>query len=63
MVGNTNVSRDMQDVALSDLRVSLSYAVPIALIILVLVFGSLAAAMLPLLLSIMSIIVALGIAQ
>ena len=62
MVGNTNVSRDMQDVALSDLRRSLSYAVPIALVILIFVFGSLAAAMLPLVLSIMSIIVALGIA-
>ena len=62
MVGNSNVSRDMQDVALSDLKVSLSYAIPIALIVLIIVFGTLAAAMLPLVLSIISIIVALGIA-
>jgi RND superfamily putative drug exporter len=62
MVGNSNVSRDMQDVAMSDLTKSLSVAVPIALIVLILLFGTLAAAMLPLVLSIISIIVALGIA-
>jgi RND superfamily putative drug exporter len=62
MVGNSNVSRDMQDVAMSDLIKSLSVAIPIALIVLILLFGTLAAAMLPLVLSIISIIVALGIA-
>ncbi len=62
MVGNSNVSRDMSDVAMSDLKKSLSVAVPIALIVLFIVFGTLAAAMLPLVLSIISIIVALGIA-
>ncbi|MDM7999826.1 MAG: MMPL family transporter [Dehalococcoidia bacterium] len=62
MVGSSNVSRDMQDVAMSDLMKSLSVAIPIALVILILVFGTLAAAMLPLVLSIVSIIVALGIA-
>lgn len=62
MVGNSNVSRDMQDVAMSDLMKSLSVAIPIALIVLILLFGTLAAAMLPLVLSIISIIVALGIA-
>ncbi len=62
MVGNSNVSRDMSDVAMSDLMKSLAVAIPIALIVLILLFGTLAAAMLPLVLSIISIIVALGIA-
>ncbi len=62
MVGGTNVSRDMQDVAFRDLKKSLMVAVPIALIVLLFVFGTLGAAMLPIVLSLVSIMVALGIA-
>ena len=62
MVGGTNVSRDMQDVAFSDLTKSLVVAIPIALVVLLLVFGALGAALLPIVLSLVSIMVALGIA-
>ena len=62
MVGSTNVSRDMQDVAFRDLTKSLMVAVPIALVVLLFVFGTLGSAMLPIVLSLVSIMVALGIA-
>ncbi len=62
MVGASNVSRDMQDVALRDLMKSMMVAVPIALIVLLVVFGTLGAAMLPVVLALVSIVVALGIA-
>ena len=62
MVGASNVSRDMQDVALSDLMKSMMVAIPIALIVLLVVFGTLGAAMLPIVLGLVSIVVALGIA-
>ncbi len=62
MVGSSNVSRDMQDVALSDLMKSMMVAVPIVLVVLFVVFGTLGAAMLPIVLSLVSIVVALGVA-
>ena len=62
MVGSSNVSRDMQDVALSDLMKSMMVAVPIVLAVLFVVFGTLGAAMLPIVLSLVSIVVALGVA-
>ncbi len=62
MVGASNVARDMQDVALSDLMKSMMVAIPVALIVLLVVFGTLGAAMLPIVLGLVSIVVALGIA-
>ncbi len=62
MVGSSNVSRDMQDVALRDLMKSMMVAIPVALIVLLVVFGTLGAAMLPIVLGLVSIVVALGIA-
>ncbi len=62
MVGNSNFGRDMQDVAFNDLKKSLAVAVPIALIVLFVVCGTLGAAMLPVVLGLASIVVALGMA-
>ena len=62
MVGNSSFNQDLQDVAFGDLKKSLLVAVPIALVVLFVVFGTLGAAMLPIALSLVSIVVALGIA-
>ncbi len=61
MIGLSNQNQDMQDVALNDLVKSLSIAVPISLVILFMVFGTLGAALLPLVLSVMVIVIALGV--
>ena len=59
--GNGNFNQDNQDKALSDLVRSLAIAVPISLVVLFIVFGTLGAALLPLVLSGMVIVVALGV--
>ncbi len=61
MTGNSNTNQDMQDVALSDLKKSMMVAVPISLVVLFVVFGTLGAALTPLVLSGVVIVVALGI--
>ena len=61
MIGNSNVNQDMQDVALSDLKKSMIVAIPIALVVLFFVFGTLGAAILPIILALVVIVVALGV--
>jgi uncharacterized membrane protein YdfJ with MMPL/SSD domain len=62
MTGKWTVSRDLSELSQSDLKSGeLRIGLPAALIILVLVFGALVAAGLPLLLAIVSIVVALGL--
>ena len=62
MTGKWTVSRDFSELSQSDLKEGeLRIGLPAAVIILVLVFGALVAAGLPLLLAIFSIIVALGL--
>jgi uncharacterized membrane protein YdfJ with MMPL/SSD domain len=62
MTGEWTVARDFSELSQSDLKSGeLRIGLPAALIILVLVFGALVAAGLPLLLAIVSIIVALGL--
>ena len=62
MTGEWTVARDLSELSQSDLKSGeLRIGLPAALIILVLVFGALVAAGLPLLLAIVSIVVALGL--
>src|SRR5262245_45312360 len=62
MTGEWTVARDLSELSQSDLKSGeLRLGLPAALIILVLVFGALVAAGLPLLLAIVSIVVALGL--
>src|SRR5262249_21040680 len=62
MTGKWTLSRDLSELSQSDLKSGeLRVGLPAALIVLVLVFGALVAAGLPLLLAIVSIIVALGL--
>ncbi len=61
IIGMANSNQDMQDVALSDLKKSMIVAVPIALIVLFIIFGSLGAAMLPIILALVVIVISLGI--
>ncbi len=61
LIGLSNTQQDMQDVALSDLKKSMIIAVPIALVVLFFIFGTLGAAMLPIILSLVVIVVSLGI--
>ena len=61
MIGMSNTQQDMQDVALSDLKKSMIIAVPIALVVLFVVFGTLGAAVLPIVLALVVIVVALGV--
>ncbi len=61
MIGMSNTQQDMQDVALDDLKKSMIVAVPIALVVLFVIFGTLGAAMLPIALSLVVIVISLGI--
>jgi len=62
MTGQATVGQDFREVADEALRTGEMFGVPIALVILVLVFGAVAAALVPLVLAGISIIVALGVA-
>src|SRR5713101_1232162 len=59
--GTASINHDFQQVAKTDLQTGESIGVPIALLVLVLVFGALVAAFVPIVLGIFSIIVAIGI--
>lgn len=61
ITGGASIGKDFQEVADKDLRTGEVIGVPVALIILVLVFGALAAAIIPVVMAILSIIVALGV--
>ena len=61
VTGAASLSKDAQDLAGEDLRRGEAIGIPVALVILVLVFGALVAAGLPLVLSVVSIVVGLAI--
>ena len=61
MVGNASIAQDYNDLVESDLRWGERIGVPIALLILVALFGTVAAVLLPVLLSLICIIVTLGL--
>ena len=60
ITGEASVGKDFREAAQKDLQTAELFGIPIALIILVLVFGAIAAAIIPLVLAIVSIAVALG---
>ena len=62
ITGQATVGEAFQEIAQEGLEKGEIFGVPIALVILVLVFGALVAAFVPLLLAIVSIVVALGVA-
>jgi|GEM_PF-502653 len=61
VTGAASLSKDAQDLATKDLKRGEAIGIPVALVILVLVFGALVAACIPLVLSIFSIVVGLAI--
>ena len=61
IAGGASINHDFQHVAESDLTRGEAIGVPIALAVLVLVFGALTAAIIPIILGIFSIIVAIGV--
>ena len=61
MVGDASIAHDNNELAENDLRQGERIGIPVALIILVVLFGTIAAALMPVGLSIACIIVALGI--
>ena len=62
MVGDASTAHDNNELAENDLRRGERFGIPVALVILVVLFGTIAAALMPVGLSIASIVVALGIA-
>ncbi len=59
--GGASFEHDMQAAAEADLQTGEGFGIPIALGVLVLVFGALAAALIPLVLALLSIVVAVGL--
>ena len=62
ITGEATLSQEFSEIAESDLQAGELFGVPVAVVILVLVFGGLAAAVLPVVLAGLSILVALGLA-
>ncbi len=62
MVGDASTAHDNNELAETDLRRGERIGIPVALVILVILFGTIAAALMPIGLSIMCIIVAMGLA-
>ena len=61
VAGNAALSHETAEIAENDLTTGEAIGIPIALMILILVFGSLTAAIIPIVLGILSIIIAIGI--
>ena len=61
ITGGASVNKDFQEVSESDLQTGEAFGIPIALVVLVIVFGAITAALLPLVLGIFSIVVAVGL--
>jgi len=61
IAGGASIDKDFQQVSESDLQTGEAFGIPIALIVLVIVFGAVTAALVPLILGIFSIVVAVGI--
>ncbi|MFQ5933008.1 MAG: MMPL family transporter [Dehalococcoidia bacterium] len=60
ITGNASVNKDFQEIAEEDLRKGEAFGIPVALVILVLVFGTLASALIPVVVAVVAIAVALG---
>ena len=63
ITGQAVVGIDFEEASLDGIKTGEAFGVPVALVILVLVFGALVAALVPLALAVVSIIVALGVAS
>ena len=63
ITGQAVVGIDFEEASLDGIKTGEAFGVPVALVILVLVFGALIAALVPLALAVVSIIVALGVAS
>src|SRR3990170_1783036 len=61
IVGGASIDKDFQDVSESDLQTGEAFGIPIALIVLVIGFGTVTAALVPLVLGVFSIVVAVGL--
>lgn len=61
ITGGASISEDFQKVAENDLRVGEAFGIPAALVILVIVFGALVAAVVPVILGVISIVIATGV--
>src|SRR3990172_6341645 len=61
ITGGASIHKDFQEVAESDLTTGEAVGIPIALIVLVIVFGAVTAALVPLVLGVFSIVVAVGL--
>jgi RND superfamily putative drug exporter len=61
IAGSASISEDFGNQAKKDLTTGEVFGIPIALVVLVLVFGALGAAIIPLILGVLSIVVAIGI--
>ena len=60
IAGNASMGQDFEEAAQSDLETGEMFGIPIALIILALVFGALAASAIPIVLALVSIVLAVG---
>jgi putative drug exporter of the RND superfamily len=59
--GTSSLNHEIQDIAQTDLQKGEEIGIPIALIVLLLVFGALTAAVIPIILGIFSILIAIGV--
>lgn len=59
--GTSSINRDFQEIAEEDLQKGEIFGIPIALLVLIVVFGAIAAALLPVILSLLAIAIALGV--
>ena len=61
MTGDRTFDHDFQTISKKDLELELKFGLPVALIILILVFGALVSSLIPIVIALISIVVALGI--
>src|SRR3990172_2318420 len=61
IAGGASIDKDFQEVSESDLQTGEAFGIPIALIVLVIVFGTVTAALVPLILGVFSIVVGVGL--
>jgi len=61
ITGGASIHKDFQEVAESDLTTGEAVGIPIALVVLVIVFGAVTAALVPVILGVFSIVVAVGL--
>src|SRR3990172_9051324 len=61
VTGGASINKDFTEVSESDLQTGEAFGIPIALVVLVIVFGAITAALVPLVLGVFSIVVAVGL--